>query len=511
MALDMDAIRRKRQEAADAEKDRKNNRGPGLYKPKTGHVGLYLAPPTEAMDGIPFIEARQHGKVGPANGTHWCLSYDNPLIQAPQFLDAIEKRNAAAREKGKPEVVIDGYCPTCADLGGEVDLSGFSGKRQESMASKPRYLCGVMEVGDLKDGRLTETPEGQRVFQSWIAPSSIEEQILQKIDINGDVTDPEAPIILLLENTGDGWDRYSVDIYVPSMVKPKPLSKPIKAALRKAQEEGGDLDLWRLAAAFCKSANQVEAMLRGAEVDHRAAPAEAEGKPQCFGADCDPSDPEWCQPCPFKAECSRACSKDLPAASDAVWPFDGKTWADRGQTDPAAEKAAAPQGRPTGRPAGKPAADPAPVVAKPAAAVPAVRTAAPAAAPAVVPVAAPGPTRSAPATPVATRSAPATRSAAPVAAPATRVAAPLPRASGAPAPVAAPKAAAVPEVRTAAPATRVAAKPAPAPDPDPEGDEDPITEEADDVGVGPGEEFGDDGAAGDDEIDSFEAELLAGR
>jgi len=509
MALNMDKLRERRA----AEAAEKASRGAGKrtprWKPPEGVSVVALAPPTEAMDGWPFVEHLTHNDVGPAKGFHGCLSFDNPLLNHPAFLAALEARNAKAAEKGWEVIELDGHCPTCAEVAGETEITGFSPERLDKMAARPSHACGVMYWGRLNGATLDPVAEADKFWQQWLASPSVTAKMEATIEVDGDVTDPAGMVLLQITRTGkEAATRYDARSYSPTIKTPIVLSKPLKAALRKAQEDGGDLDLYRSLAWGMKPAGAVEAMLHGTEVSHTSAPAETEGKPQCFGTDCDPNEAEWCQRCPFKVECAGKCKKPVPGPNDGVFPFDGKTWADRDMADPAlaapAEEAPPPV-RPAGRPAGKPAtpppAAPAAPVARPAPAVApqATRTAAPVQRPAAAPAAAPAARPAAVARPAAAP-APAARPAAAVARPAT---APLTRPTAAP--VARP---------AAAPAARPVARPAPAPvaDPDPVEEEDlaDVIAEDEAIDVGPGEERTEpvEGEMdGDDELDSFEAEL----
>lgn len=321
MGIDLNRFRAAREEAEAKMKDRDAGaKGPGFWKAKDpGFHGIFVCPPSDDMDGFPFLGGLDgvfvHYQVGTENRMHICLAEDNAVVWSDPMSDALDRLNATRARNGKPEWVVkldagDG-CPTCAEC--RDHDSSHSEEKRKSMGRNQLWLHNVIPwwVMGLTGGKRIE--EAAKEIRPWWASYKQWKGICDVITLNGDVTDPTNATLTVIKRTGKAFHdtRYEVSSDAESLRSPMTLPKPLRSLLASSTGPGGVNNLYALTAGLIRSADSVADILRGAPVSATKTVVAAQGKPSCFEADCDPSDRE-CQACPHKVACASACGVSVP-------------------------------------------------------------------------------------------------------------------------------------------------------------------------------------------------------
>ena len=288
---------------------RRGNRT-GFFKPKEpGYHGLYVCPPNEGMEFLPFIVMLVHYGVGPDERQHLCLDPENPVFDMPAFKEALERRNAEIR-CDHPDWVIewddllaDG-CPTCRDI---QDGDGFDEKKRKRMAQKEQCLWMVVPI-------YYQPLSGQKQFfptpdlkpQVYIANGVLSNQVwdlIMKDEVDVCRFDGATPVEI--KRTGRGWKdtRYSPSLARNTWEVPKPVLGRLKSLA--VGEDSDPLNL--IVRLFVRSPAAINGWLAEAKGEvAEVANEDVAAKPDCF-ADAalhDPNDATYCQKCHVLDECA---------------------------------------------------------------------------------------------------------------------------------------------------------------------------------------------------------------
>lgn len=406
--IDLDRFKKAREDAAAKHKDKEyGDRGPGFWKPDDPAFHyVYVAPPSDDMDGFPFLGGTDgmfvHYKVGPDNKMHVCLAEDNAVLWSEHFVNALHWTNEARREKGKPEWAVelemsDG-CPTCQEL--TDPETKYDEKKLKEMERKQVWLHNVIpwSVMDLTGG--TRRDIEPKLLRPWWASYKQWKGICDIITLTGDVTDPTAATLCVIKRTGKKFEdtRYELSADPATSRAPLVLPKPLRALATRTTAPGQANNLFMLAAGLVRSADSVRGLLRGGDTATKTTVSGGpDGPPVCYSADCDPDDSD-CRRCPWKVDCAAAMGVEVPPGMDGESVDARSAAAPKAtpKTAPAAAPktapAAAPRAAPTATAVPKPAPRPAPAAAPAEAPKPAPKAApAPAPAPRVAAPAAPPP------------------------------------------------------------------------------------------------------------------------
>lgn len=295
MALDIERFRRRREES-------KQGRGGGqsFYKFPEGRTVFYLCPPTADMSGVPFLEVNQHGQVGAGKKMHVCLDETNAILGDPVLAKLLAEKKLAV-----------GDCPTCGVVSGaDPAPTGMSGEAVDAMDIRTNYPMLIIPWGQIRSGEFASYPEAERVPRILLAGYKLWDGVCAVIELEGDITAQDGAVLLVCLRKGTGLStQYDVSAYSETIRSPLRLPKSQQAALRKAQESGGDGDLYRVVANLTKSADDVRKMLRGEATETRE--AVDPGRPHCYALDTDSDDPE-CQACPWKEPCAKERGVEVP-------------------------------------------------------------------------------------------------------------------------------------------------------------------------------------------------------
>lgn len=298
MAVDLRGMRDQR--ARDTVKTGSDfGKGPGFFDFDEGTTLVYVCPPTEAMKGIPYVRVDRHRGVGPGSRPTpvICLHPENPVLSNPEVLRYLAER----------KIGLSGKCPTCVLLDSETPPAGYTEERLGQMGFKPAYFMALIPWARLgKDNAVQPYSEAEKIPRISIMGPQCWDAVCKVIEETGDVTDPNAAVLVRVHRgPKNSQPLYTASADVDTVRVAMVLPKPQKALLRKAQEPGGDLDLYRCIAYMIKDEATMTALLRGEEVHTQAASADP-GKPHCFGLDCDPKD-DTCVKCGVHTDCAVAC------------------------------------------------------------------------------------------------------------------------------------------------------------------------------------------------------------
>lgn len=377
MPVDFNKWRKQRATSAAA-----YSRGGDFYSIPEGTTILYVCPGPEPL-GLPYLEIATHRNVGDKMVA--CFRQPNPGL----WDEAMASVRAA---KGVTEVVTDSDgnevplpCDVCDFLeSGEASAEQIKSFGNEAMGVSPVRLFCVVPVGKVvRDAggsiRREFFPDASQVPAVMFGPGGFYDDFCDAMDLNGDVTDPEAARYMLVtkaKKTGKGKGKFTYSAVVdPETVRqPVRLSKSLRAKVRDATAPGKACDLLRIGGNFVKSPDDVYNLLYGttpADTAPEQPGADGPVRKGCFGSSVDYSpDDDECQHCAEIGECAAVAApegkKAAPPAAEAKpqpAPVQRQAPAKVTTTTKAAGKPTVVRGKPAPPPA--PAPEPAPAEQEP--------------------------------------------------------------------------------------------------------------------------------------------------
>lgn len=291
-------------------------------KIEEGEFLCYIHPQIYPNDKHPhtedynFIEVCMHYGLGGKKNAQVCLDYKtNPILSHP-----ILQSFVANREKNAFKITPKICC--------EVDEKLESGEIEDTKNKQQlKWFIGLTPIyyrksKDEKWAKLKFKPRflsaGPQIFNGYIDKMSD----LASSDI--DPTDPNAVVFLKLSRDGVEYNntKYTIEIDIASARKPVKLDKEQRAILAKVVKPKGDLDLFKIVAAFTKSPSQISALISGTETNDEDESAEMPR--ECYGKSW--ADDDECREC----ETSEACMKVCGATPKRVKAKPGKAKPTRG-------------------------------------------------------------------------------------------------------------------------------------------------------------------------------------
>jgi hypothetical protein len=221
-----------------------------------GETLLYIHPqcrpddkwePTDGVNYVPFVV---HYGLGKHKGMIASLNPElNPIIEHPFIKRYLKKR----------KIHLTGVCPAKEFLeSGDLD-----GDELDEARANTRYLWGVTPIAtrsDSSDEWRNLTPKPSVLFVG----KTLYDGIMEVFFDNGDITDPNAAIFVIVGRVGkDKNTKYKVRVDPESLKKPRKLSKELRAQITKAIAEDGDCDLFKIVSNIIKSPAEVEALISG--------------------------------------------------------------------------------------------------------------------------------------------------------------------------------------------------------------------------------------------------------
>jgi len=282
--------------------------GGDFYRPEMGHTALLICPPTEDMEGCPYVEIEQHFGISPTGGgMSICLvpndssDLDNPVILA--------KYEALRKEP----LDLSKGCPVCERLGADelppelLQVGKFGKTRAENMEGKGSWYFAVVPMGMIRGGELHPFPATEQVPRVYPAGFEAWDAICDVIDLNGEVWDLDAACLVVLSKDKGTRIKYSASAYGETVKNPMRIPKPIRFAIKKGQKPGGDLDLFRIVAGMIKKHEDVVSIMTAAESSTKPAGDQNDGRPPCYGIpeQYEENDPDCKEQCDSFDDCGR--------------------------------------------------------------------------------------------------------------------------------------------------------------------------------------------------------------
>ncbi len=223
-----------------------------------GETLVYIHPPCrdddehEPTTGMPFVPLGVHYSVGKTKSMVVSLDPDdNPIIEHPFVKTELKKR----------KVRLTGEDPVKK----AIEDGDMSDDEADEARLQTRYLWGMTPIGfrKMSKGAYVDLSNKPSIA---IVGKMINEGLMDLFTEHGDVTDPDAAILVRICRTGSGRlkTKYEVKLDPETAKAPKALSKKERALLMKAL--GEDCDLFRLTANLIKPPAEVQAILDGVKV-----------------------------------------------------------------------------------------------------------------------------------------------------------------------------------------------------------------------------------------------------
>lgn len=303
-AFDAQKIRERRQ----AFKEQGGRGRTEYFALPVGDTIIWVAPATEEMEGVPFMEFCEHKNVGPDKKMVFCLNSEN---NGPILRNAAFQALLAARK-----VPLDQVCPICEMLKAD-DISVLPPEFQDEDALvglkvKQGAYFVVVPVGEIDDSKRIDYIAQGKFPKPRLAKwsGSLAGPVMDKMALMDDPTDPDAAGFVVVTRTGTTKNntRYSAEVDVVTVKAPVKIPKPVRFAVEKACGDKGDCNIIRLIARFWPTTEKVEAMLRGVETE---ASRVEDDLPPCCGIDY--KEDAECEACPAVEQCKEKMAAAAPA------------------------------------------------------------------------------------------------------------------------------------------------------------------------------------------------------
>ena len=254
MAINIGKLRERRNKQSGGG-DRKSS---DFWKPQDDTTTLlYIVPPTDEMDGIPYVEFEQYFvRAGGRSTALVSLDRRNEALWHP-----------ATKEFIDPKGLTPGVrCPIAEHRDSGIEGAIVERDEQSIQRSRRSFLFYVIPIANVIDGEVEMLPDAERVPRPYIAGFTVWDGVCEVIETEGDITNPDAAIFVRLKKKKTGPANFDVEYRVSadsnSLRKPVKLKGAERQALDEAQASG-DINPFRIVGAFAKSREDMIAILRG--------------------------------------------------------------------------------------------------------------------------------------------------------------------------------------------------------------------------------------------------------
>jgi len=324
-----------KEEAAERE-ERKNRSSIDFYQNKVGKNCLFLLPPHDNMDGLPFVMRGKHRNCGPEKKTDFmCMSNDGKnqkkCIQCNEVRDLYntkkekDKKNAGKMRRNQRFYwqIIDVSPVLDIEKGDKLDipecLLDFPG--EEAKKTYKKRGCKACDWEESCEAGI----------RAWSIGKKIQEPILDELEDlldDEDVTNPKAGRPVVVRRKGE--EAMNTEYSGVKFLKPIEFPKPVIDRIYE-----GLIDL--SAVSVHKDAEQMKKLMTGIDTED-ADESDSDEMPTCFGKyDDDEKDClkcDYCDPCEVEANGSDDPDPDEDEDEDKPKEEIDPELADDGEDDP---------------------------------------------------------------------------------------------------------------------------------------------------------------------------------
>jgi len=226
---------------------------------ESGETLVYIHPPCregdewEPTSGRNYIPIVVHYNVGKNKGMAVSLDAEkNPIIEHPwvkKLLKAQKKRIVGDDPMSK--ALTDGT---------------ISGEDADESRAQTRFLWGMTPLKHRASSKDAWRDLPAKPGSAFIG-KQIFDGIMEVFFDNDDITDPDAAILVRVKKSGEKrTTKYEVKAEPATLKEAFKVPKTLRKALATAMAEGGDCDLFRIAANMIKGTAEVQAMIDGIAV-----------------------------------------------------------------------------------------------------------------------------------------------------------------------------------------------------------------------------------------------------
>lgn len=261
MSVDMNKMRRGFQ---------REQRAGEYLQLEQGETLLYIHPQCRAddkfepTDGVNYVPVVIHYGVGKGRpGKDGKSSKGSMVASLDPELNTIIEHPFVKRILKKSKKKLTGKCPIAKALAsGTLDDD-----EANEMRASTRYVWGVTPIGHraAASSEFTKLAPKPSVL---MCGKTVFDGIMEVFFDNGDITDPEAAVLVIVKRDGkDMTTKYAVRADPASLKKPRKIGSEARTAVAKALKEDGDCDLFKVVANMIKSTAEVEALMTGVRTE----------------------------------------------------------------------------------------------------------------------------------------------------------------------------------------------------------------------------------------------------
>lgn len=296
MAFNKDKVKKRKSELS----------GGNNFTPKEGETLLFFCDTGHPGDEYNFVEILIHYGLGPRRNPAMCLDASrNPALVDPRVIE-LAKANSdvdlvAEAKKG---------CPACRKVWGTDGVQPLPKVEGDEIKAARRYMFPIVPMAyRVVDGK--DFQELDPRAQIWNCSYTQWDKATDELCEIGNPTDTESAVFLNIKRKGlkKNDTKYEITTDKGSFRAPQKLSKHIKALVAKSVQPGESADIYRAAADLAKTADEMEALLTGIQVEQTQEETPEDDHPACFGLDYAKGDAE-CVDCDDKSECAKACGEE---------------------------------------------------------------------------------------------------------------------------------------------------------------------------------------------------------
>jgi hypothetical protein len=310
-------IKNHKEEEAKKE-ERKNQNSINFYQNKVGKNALFLCPPHENMEGLPFVLRGKHRNCGPEGKTDFmCASCDGKNLKAcPQCVEVRELYDTGRERDKKKASKIRRNQRFYWQV---IDTSPILEVEKDEKIIIPDCLLDFPAEEDTKKRKergcktcsWAESCEGG--VRAWSIGKKIQEPILDELDDlldDEDVTNPKVgrPIFLRRKGEDATTTEYSGIKFM------RPISFP-KEVVDRIYGQLNDLSQ----VSIPKEPDKIRDLMTGVQTEDAEGATEGDDIPKCFGKYDEDEDEclkcDFCEPCEVE---SKGISSSKPKANEEI-------------------------------------------------------------------------------------------------------------------------------------------------------------------------------------------------